>query len=283
MISSKIPLEPGDFVLLREYIQKEFGIVIGDEKATFIEGYLSNLVIECGCKTFREFYHKAKMDTTGNLRNKIIDAITIFETSWFRDNKPWGIVDELIVPRFISDIRSGRKSQIQVWSAGVSTGEEIYSFAMILLEALTRYPMINPSTFSILATDISPSALYRAISGRYSVQAMRKGMIPHFRERYFTEEDGISEISKDVRDMVTFSPFNLQLDFINIPSCDLIFLRNVAVYFPFESKKKLFDKMFHNLNDDGYLLIGESESLDGISTKFRKHEYKKSAYYVAKR
>ncbi len=283
MTSSKIFFEPGDFILLREYILKEFGIRIGDEKATFIEGYLAELVVENGCSSFKEFYHKAKTDITGNIRNKIIDAITIHETSWFRDNKPWGIVDELIIPRFISDIRSGRKAQIQVWSAGVSTGEEIYSFAMILAEALLRYPMIKPNTFSILATDISPSALYLAISGRYSPKAMKQGMIPHFRERYFADDNGISEIAEKIREMVTFSPFNLLHDFVNIPSCDLIFCRNVSVYFPEEAKKKLFDKFYHTMNDDGYLLIGESETLDGISKKFRKHEYKKSNYYVAKR
>ncbi|MCB5250153.1 MAG: protein-glutamate O-methyltransferase CheR [Candidatus Cloacimonadales bacterium] len=283
MLSSKIAINREEFVLLREYIQQECGIVVGDEKVYLIESRLARLVVETGSSSFKEFYLKAKSDITKKLRDKIVDAMTTNETLWFRDMKPWTIIKEILIPKFFDDLKSGRKQKITVWSAACSTGQEPYSLAMLLDEAMRKDPRINKNQFSILGTDISPSALYMAISGRYNTIAMSRGMLPGYKERYFIDQDGVSEIKPEIKEMVVYKQFNLQHDFAKIPSCDLIFCRNVAIYFSPEFKKELFKKIHAKLYSDGYFFIGSTESLIGYSTDYEQLEYQKGVYYKPKK
>jgi len=283
MLSSKIPLNNDEFLLLKEYIKQECGIVLGEEKAYLIESRLVRLIYETGCQSFREFYHMAKNDTTQQLKMKIIDAITTNETLWFRDLKPWMVMRDILIPKYIDELRSGKKQRIVIWSAATSTGQEAYSFAMLVDEALKKEPMVKKSQFEILATDISTSALYMAISGRYNSIVMSRGMLPGYTEKYFTEANSIYEISNEIKSMVSFKPFNLQNDFAHLPMCDLIFCRNVAIYFSAEFKKELFKKVHDQLFPDGHLFIGSTESLIGYSTDYEQLEYQKSIYYKPKR
>ena len=283
MSNSKLPLSREEFTLLRDYIHTECGIVIGDEKSYLIESHLTRLVMESGCDCFKDFYLKAKNDQTNKLRMKIVDAMTTNETLWFRDVRPWTVVREIVIPKFIDELRTGKRNHISVWSAASSTGQEVYSFCMLLDEALRREPVVKKAQFHILATDISPSALYMAISGRYNSIAMSRGMLEGYRERYFKEVDGVSEIIPEIKKMVVFKQFNLQNDFANIPHCDLIFCRNVAIYFSPEFKTILLKKMFHKLNADGYFFMGGTENLIGHSADFEQLEYQRSIYYKPKK
>ncbi len=283
MLSSKIIINHEEFILLREYIQQECGIVVGDEKVYLIESRLARLVVETGCSSFKEFYIKAKSDITKKLRDKIIDAMTTNETLWFRDMKPWTIIKELIIPKFIDDLKNGRKQRITIWSAACSTGQEPYSLSMLIDEALKREPRISREQFYILGTDISPSALYMAISGRYNTIAMSRGMLPGYKEKYFTDNNGVSDIIPEIKKMVIYKQFNLQHDFSKIPTCDLIFCRNVAIYFSPDFKKELFKKIYNKLDKDGYFFIGSTESLIGYSDNYEQLEYQKGVYYKPKR
>lgn len=283
MLSSKIVLNNEEFELLREYIQKVCGIVVGDEKVYLIESRLARLVVETGCSSFKEFYLKAKHDSSNKIRNKIIDAMTTNETLWFRDEKPWVILEEVILPKFIRDLKSGRREAIHVWSAAASTGQEPYSFAMLIHNAMEKNPFLKPSMFQILGTDISPSALYMAISGRYNNIAMSRGMRPGYRDKFFTKENNVFQIKDSIRKMVTFKQFNLLHDFLKIPTCDLVFARNVAIYFSPEIKRDLFRKIHGKIDEDGFFIIGSTESLIGYSRDFEQIEYKKGVYYRPKR
>ncbi len=283
MLSSKIAINHEEFILLREYIQQECGILVGDEKVYLIESRLARLVVETNCNSFKEFYLKAKGDITKKLRDKIIDAMTTNETLWFRDVKPWTIIKEVVIPKFLDDLRSGRKQKIQVWSSAASTGQEAYSFAMLLDEALTHEPRIRREQFSILGTDISPSALYMAISGRFNSIAMARGMLPGYKEKYFKDLNNAFELSDEIKKMVVFKQFNLQHEFTKIPTCDLVFCRNVAIYFSTEFKRDLFKKLYNKVDKDGYFLIGSTESLIGYSEDFEQHEYQKGVYYKPKK
>jgi chemotaxis protein methyltransferase CheR len=282
MLNSKIPLKNDEFLLLKEFIKQECGIVLGEEKAYLIESRLARLIYETGCKSFREFYYKAKNDDTKQLKIKIIDSITTNETLWFRDLKPWMVMRDILIPKYIDELRSGRKQRILVWSAASSTGQEAYSFAMLVDEALKKEPLVKKHQFEILATDISTSALYMAISGRYNHIVMSRGMLPGYIEKYFTESNGIYEISNEIKSMVSFKPFNLQSDFSCLPLFDLIFCRNVAIYFSAEFKGELFNKIHSQLLTEGHLFLGSTESLIGYSTEFEQLEYQKSIYYKPK-
>jgi len=286
MLTSKIAINQEEFVLMREYIQKECGIVIGDEKMYLVESRLARLVVETESKSFKEFYLKAKSDISQKIRNKIVDAMTTNETLWFRDMKPWKIIEDIVIPKFISDLKSGKKSVINVWSAACSTGQEPYSFAMLLNEALVRERTISPSQFYILATDISPSALYMGISGRYNSIAMSRGMQEKyeiFRNKYFKDQGTVFEIDENIKKMVDFKKFNLQNPFAKIPDCDLIFCRNVAIYFSPEFKKEVFRKIYEKTNKEGFFFIGSTESLIGYSSDFEQVEYQKGVYYKPKK
>ncbi|PID27947.1 MAG: chemotaxis protein CheR [Candidatus Cloacimonadota bacterium] len=283
MLSSKIAINHEEFVLLREYIQRECGIVVGDEKVYLIESRLARLVVETKCKSFKEFYIKAKSDITKKLRNKIVDAMTTNETLWFRDQKPWQILEDVIIPKFIADLKAKRKTRINIWSAACSTGQEPYSLVFLILDALRKEPSVKPEQFRILATDISPSALYMAISGRYNSIAMARGMIPKYKMKYFKDDGAVSQISDEVKKRVIFKQFNLQHDFGKLPDCDLIFCRNVAIYFSADFKKQLFRKIYDKLNSDGFFFIGATESLIGYSADFDQYEYKRGVYYKPKK
>jgi chemotaxis protein methyltransferase CheR len=279
MNTSKIPLGQDEFVLLKDYIHQECGIVVSEDKAYLIESRLVKLLYEEECTSFKEFYVKAKHDTTGKLKIKIIDAMTTNETLWFRDEKPWELVRDIIIPKFLDDLRNKRKDRIIIWSAGVSTGQEAYSFAMLLDEALKKEPQISPEQFYILATDISVSALFMAISGRYNNIVMSRGMLPGYKEKYFVSDNGVWEINPTIKNMVTFKQFNLQMPFEKIPVCDLIFCRNVSIYFSQNFKTELFKRIYDSLYSDGFFLIGASESLFGYSDDFEQMEFQKTLYY----
>jgi len=231
MLSSRTAITHKEFVLLREYILQESGIVIKDEKVFTIESRLARLVIETGCQSFKEFYLKAKNDVSKRLRDKIIEAISTNETLWFRDLYPFTILREVIVPKMINELQMKRKEVCLIWAAAASTGQEPYSIAMIIDDAIKKEPRVSREQFHILATSVSPNALYIAISGRYNSATMSIGMIPEYKEKYFVTEKGISEVKEDIKKMVTFKSFNLLSDFSILPTFDIIFCRNAMIAF----------------------------------------------------
>lgn len=279
MLTAKIAINKEEFILLRDYIHQECGIVVGDEKVYLIESRLAHLVVEAGCNSFKEFYLKARGDFSNKLRNKIIDAMTTNETLWFRDIKPWTIIKEIVIPHFISMLKKGQKTQISIWSAACSTGQEPYSFAMLLDEALQNEPSLRKSQFNILATDISPSALYMAISGRYNSVAMARGMLPGYQQKYFVTEGVVCQIKDEIKNMVQFKQFNLQENFSRLPDFDLVFCRNVAIYFSVDFKKELFRKIYGKTSAGGFFFIGSTESLINYSEDFEQYEYQRGIYY----
>jgi len=283
MNSSRIELNQVEFLLLKDYIEQECGIVIRDEKAYLIESKLVRLVNETHSKTFRDFYLKAKDDKSGKLKSKIIDAMTINETMWFRDVKPWTILRELLIPQYIDALRSNRKEKVIIWSMAASTGQEAYSTALLIDEALKKEPAVTTDRFVILGTDISASALYMAISGRYSQLMMSRGMLEGYPEKYFTESNSIFEIKSEIKQMVKFFQFNLIDDFAKIPVCDLVLCRNVAIYFSNELKKNLFKKVSGKISTDGHLFLGATENLLGVSEDFEQLEYQKGIYFKPKK
>lgn len=282
MLSSKLALNNEEFNLLREYIQKECGVQVGDDNAYLIESRLARLVVDTDCKSFKEFYLKARSDVTGKLRSKVIDAMTSNETTWFRDEKPWDIISEVIIPSFISDLKTGRKQRITIWSAACSTGQEPYSFAMLLHQAIVKEQSILPKQFEILATDISPSALFMAISGRYNSASMSRGMRADFQDLYFEQCNHTYQIIDLIRRMVKFKQFNLLNSFDPLPDCDLCLCSNIVGLFSSDVKRKLFRKLHDKINDDGYLIMGLNEGLSGYSEDFEQLTYKNALYYRPK-
>lgn len=275
-----------EFNLLRTLIEDKCGIVLGDEKIYLIESRLMDLVLTNGCETFGELYSKIKNTPggPGSLLSKVVDAMTTKETLWFRDESPFTILREVLFPEMGEALRMGKKREIRIWSAASSTGQEPYSIAMTLLE----YARMNPkddilqNRTSITATDISPSALMLAKSGKYNGIAMSRGLPPGFQDRYFTAEERVWAIKPEVQKLVNYQNFNLQDSFFSLGKFDIIFLRNVAIYFSADFKKELFKKLAGALNPGGYLFVGSTESLINYSTDFELKEHKRGLYYQVK-
>ncbi len=280
----KIPISQEEFRLLRDYIKEHCGIFVGDEKLYLIESRLTLLVVESGCRSFYEFYLQALKNPYSGLRDKIVDAITTNETLWFRDKSPWTVFKEVLLPEFMEALASGAKRNIRIWSAGCSTGQEPYSMAILIDDMLRERAGkgITAERFEIMATDISPSALFLAIAGRYDQIAMSRGMMDDYRERYFTQRGRVCELDPVIRKRISFKQFNLQGSFAALGKFDLILCRNVAIYFSDGFKKDLFSRLAATLNPKGHFFLGSAESLSGYSTEFDLLEHKKAIYYRLK-
>ncbi len=161
--------------LMKKLIKDQCGISLQPGKEYLIETRLSNLVIENGCSSFLEFYSKAKNDSSGKIRDRVVDSMTTNETLWFRDESIWTYIREKAIPDLLRKAASGQK--VRVWSGAASTGQEAYSL-LILLDEQARLRG-NPGlldNIEIIGTDISSSALFLAISGRYDMITMSRGM-----------------------------------------------------------------------------------------------------------
>ncbi len=278
-----VPINPQEFQLLRRYIEEQSGIHLGDEKSYLVENRLSRLVLEYGCSTFGEFYRTVRYYArSSRLTEAVLDAISTNETLWFRDQHPFRVLRESILPCLREEILAGRRERIAIWSAACSTGQEPYSIAMTALTAFAGWGSEADCTrhVRITASDVSGASLAAAQKGRYVQAVMDRGMTPECLYRYFRKEENQWEIAHHVRDMIRFTRYNLK----DPPprgfgSFDVIFLRNVIIYFSDEFKRRLFQKAARLMSPRGYLFLGTGESISGYTDAFEMVNDPKGLYY----
>jgi len=278
-------INENEFKLFRDYIAKNSGIIIPPEKAYLIETRLSKLMLDAGAESFGEFYNCIIKDKDPCVSEKIINAITINETMWFRDVAPWKVLQESILPKLVEELVSGRKTRARIWCAAVSTGQEAYSAVMCVDEYLNknRVKGVDLSSFEFFATDISGSALYIAKRGRYDKISMTRGMNDYYKEKYFENNDSVWDIDQRIRNAVRFERFNLQESFRKFGLFDIIFCRYVLIYFSDETKKEIAAKMRDSLTDDGVLFTGNYVVYDLLKDDFESRHYDNLTYYLKKR
>ena len=275
-----VKIKPEEIKVLSNYIYNISGISIDATKAYLLETRFGRLLDEEGCKSYSEFYHKAKADTRNVLEKKIINAITTNETLFFRDNSPFELVKHKILPDLI-DARTGKGNRptgadLKIWSSACSTGQEIYSIAIILKELLGNS---SSHKISLMGTDLSDAAIAQASAGVYNKFEIERGLPREKLQRYFTPAGGNWKIRDEIRAMASFRRLNLMEPFTGLGKFDIIFCRNVAIYFTLPDRKKLFNKIADLLQPDGYLLIGSTESLTGICPRFIPKRHLRSVYY----
>ncbi len=268
-----------EFALMRDYIEHECAISLGEGKAYLIETRLVKLMIENGCENFEEFYRLAKAQTNNTLRDKIIDAMTTNETLWFRDTHPYVILKEKILPDLAGQLKSGRRSSVRLWSAACSTGQEPYSIAITIQDFCRTQVGIKPEQFEIVGTDISSSALSLARAGRYDALAIKRGLNDEVRDCHFKQDGRVWNLSDDIKQMVAFKEFNLQDPLTPLGKFDVVFLRYVAIYFSEAFKQALFANLANLLRPGGTLIIGAVESLLGISEEYELMTHARGTYY----
>ncbi len=275
-------IDPKEFKLMRDYIEKQCGIDISDNKMYLVETRLTTLMIENHCENFNQFYQKAVSDTTNKLKDKIVDAMTTNETLWFRDMSPFTVLEEVILKKYAEEVQSGKRSKIKIWCAACSTGQEPYSIAMAIKEFSLRSPSLKPEHFEIIGTDISPTVLFIAMAARYDKLAITRGLPEELKTKYFTAAGTVWALNPDIKKMVTFKRLNLQESFSGIGKPDIVFCRNVLIYFAEDFKKDILKRIHTVLPSSGYLFVGGAESLFSYTTDFEPLRHGKASYYRAK-
>ena len=272
-------VQPGEIPDLTAVIHSLTGVVLDASKAYLINSRLGPLLAVNGIATFADLTRRLRQGLDRRLAPAVIDAITTQETYFFRDRSPFDLLRFKVLPDTFDRIaaRGGSgPSPLRIWSAACSTGQELYSIAMMLRDLLP-----DPSRWRIqlLGTDISDSAVARASYGLYNRTEIERGLSPQLRARWFQEEPAGWKIRDELRAMAAFRRINLLEPLAGMGRFDIILCRNVAIYFSAEDRRRLFEGLANQLNPGGVLMIGASESLIGVTRRFQRREYHGAVYY----
>jgi len=271
-----------EFTLFRDYIAEKSGIVIPPEKAYLIETRLSKLMLDAEADSFGAFYQYIIARSDSGMTEKILDAITINETMWFRDATSWKVMEEVILPPLVADLAAGRKNRARIWCAAVSTGQEVYSAVMCVDNYLKTKKIagVTLSQFDFFATDISGRVIAIAKNGRYDKISIMRGLGDDYRQKYFTQNGSVWEIEPDIKKAVRFERFNLQNSYRNFGLFDVIFCRYVLIYFSDELKKDIVRRLRDALTDGGVLFTGNYVLYDLFRDDFFVEHYDNLTYYA---
>jgi chemotaxis protein methyltransferase CheR len=273
-----IRLLPEERQTVAQYIHSICAITLDQSKDYLIESRLSGVMAESKSASFTELVSRARSD--GALKRRMVDEITTNETLFFRDSSPFDLLRFKIIPE-IADRRakSSQTVPIRIWSAACSTGQELYSIAIVLREVLGDLRGYN---VRLLGTDISDQAVSRASEGIFSQIEVDRGLTPTARDKSFAAHPRGWKIRDEIRAMASFRKLNLMDDFSSLGNFDIVFCRNVAIYFNERDRTALFYRIGQRLDANGYLVIGAMESLSATSPQFESKRHLRSVYYQLK-
>jgi chemotaxis protein methyltransferase CheR len=263
-----------DFDYLRKLMAEHTAIVLDAGKEYIAESRLAHLVVQEGFDSVPELIRTLRANSFDALHRKVVNAMTNNETWFFRDLVPFEALRKVIVPQVLAARTTERR--LSIWCAASSSGQEPYSVAMLLHE---NFPELRGWKVRLLATDISSTVLERAQRGHYSQLEINRGLPATLLARYFTREGVDWVISDEIRRTVEFRLFNLAEPWKEYPSCDIILIRNVLIYFDVETKKAILARMRRSLRSDGYLLLGGAETTLNLDNNFERVQYETTAYY----
>ena len=266
-----------EFHLLRDSIYSHCGIFFDTGSKYLLEKRLAGRLVALNLTSFRDYYQYLKYNRRKDQElMDIMDILTTNETYFFREAFQLKAFTDEIIPALLQEKSSGGKRSLRIWSAGCSTGEEAYTIAM-LLHGNTE---LRGWKLEIVGTDISQRVLQHARRAVYGKSAFRTTDEKYVR-RFFVEQDEGLKVCDEIRDLVTISHLNLfdTNRMVMLGKMDLIFCRNVIIYFDLAAKKRVVESFFTTLYDGGYLLLGHSESLMNVTTQFTLRHFKNDMIY----
>lgn len=269
-----------EFLQLRDFIYQQCGIFIAENRKYLVENRLSGRLKELNLNSYGEYYHYLRFDPNRRTEmNRLFEVVTTNETSFFRNPPQLDVFRKVVLQRAIDEARKGGVKRLRIWSAGCSTGEEPYTLAIILHEALG--PEISTWDVKITANDLSEAVLAAARRGVYSEYALRTTP-PTIVQKYFTKQDNQFRIDPKLKQIVSFGQINLndKLQLKRVERSQIIFCRNVIIYFDDEMKRGVISAFYDNLLPGGQLLIGHSESLHNISRTFKPEHHTGTIVYL---
>ncbi len=270
-----LDLSEGEFRYIAGMLYERFGIRLGSQKRVLVAGRLTKRVRQLGLDSFSAYFAHVEADRSGAELSELINRITTNHSYFFREREHFDFLAASVLPAFRSALPGKRGASLRIWSAGCATGEEVYTIAMRLAEFFGAD--LASLDHGLLATDISRAALEEACEGVYPEAKLRELPRP-YREAYFRRLDAERyEIAPALRSMVLFKRLNLMAErFPFSGSFDVIFCRNVMIYFDEASRRRLVDSFHACVKPGGYLFIGHSETLQRLGSRW---EYVQPAVY----
>lgn len=264
-----------DFDLYKDFLKKRSGLTLTPDKSYLLDSRLTPVARKWGYASLDAMTLALRGMPDEKLVRDVVEAMTTNETSFFRDTKPFDMFSKTILP-YLMKKRATRKS-INIWCAAASSGQEPYSLSMLLKE---RGAELNGWNIKIFATDISTEILDHARKGTYSQFEVQRGLPIQMLMKYFDQSGDVWTIKDEIRKMVRYEQFNLLDEMNGLGMFDVIFCRNVLIYFDEATKKGVLEKMAKRLESDGFLVLGGAETVLGITDSFKLAESHRGLYVL---
>ena len=253
-----------DFKFVAALLYQNSGLVLGEEKAYLLESRLNPIARKYEFESFDSLVMALRKKTSNDLEFDVIEAMTTNESFFFRDQKPFDQFRDFVMPALLESRKARRR--IRIWCAACAAGQEPYSLAMILKEIGAK---LAGWSVEILATDLSRQVLRKAAEGRYTQFEVQRGLPIQYLVKYFQKSEDKWQITNDIRQMVTFKSFNLLGSFAGLGTFDIVFCRNVLIYFDQRTKTRVLENVAGTMAPDAFLCLGGAETVIGVSERFR--------------
>lgn len=274
-------LTANEFEDFRRFLKTAAGIDLGDNKQYLVTTRIKRLMDEHSLGSVSDLLSKLRQPTSRSLKQQVIDAMTTNETFWFRDNHPFNNLKSTVFPELLD---RNRMSPTRIWCAACSSGQEPYSISMIHDEFLRENRVSHSFPLDILATDLSQTILDQARLAQYDKFAITRGMSDQRLKQYFRQHhDDYWEVIPEIKRRVQFRSLNLMDSFLSLGKFDVVFCRNVLIYFSAEMKEDILRRIHGVLKPGGFLFVGSSESLGPVSELFSMKNCNPGIVYIAEK
>ena len=269
-------MNSNDLILICDLVRCRSGIDLDSAKEYLVEARLSSLARKLGLASITDIVTKLKQRDI-RIERDVVDAMTTNETSFFRDITPFEALKKSIFPELIA--RRSMDKRLNIWCAASSTGQEPYTIAMLLAE---NFPQIKNWDLTFIASDLSRDVLNRARAGRFSQLEVNRGLPAMMLVKYFKKQGIEWEISPDLRAMIDFREVNLLEEWPSMPPLDLVFIRNVLIYFNPKTKREILERIRLRIHPDGFLFLGVAETTMNVDERFIRGQHERSGCYQIK-
>jgi len=264
---------PLDYEFLRKLLKERSGLDLSPDKQYLVESRLVPLARKVGLAGISDLVQRMKSGSAEALTSDVVEAMTTNETFFFRDKTPFDHLKDTMMPALLQ-ARGARRS-LRIWCAASSTGQEPYSIAMCLKEL---GPAVAGWKVDIVATDLSQGVLEKSKAGIFSQFEVQRGLPIQLLVKYFTQVGDMWQLNPEIRSMVQHRQLNLLQDFAHLGTFDIIFCRNVLIYFDQDTKTAIFERLARVIEGDGFMVLGAAESVVGISDVFKPHPERRGLY-----
>ena len=260
-------IDPAEFDQFRKFLEDACGISLGDNKQYLVTNRIRRILEDNNIASFAELVRVLKQGINRKLREQVIDSMTTNETFWFRDNYPYDHLKNKLLPELMAG-NNRMFGPVRIWSAACSSGQEPYSISM-MVEEYKRQALNLPRPVQIVATDLSSTVLDQAKKGEYDKLSVLRGLSSERLDRYFDNtSENVWRVKNSVKDRIDFRSLNLMDSYSSLGKFDIVFCRNVLIYFNGDLKRQILQKIHASLKPNGILFLGSSEGLAGVADLF---------------